>query len=76
MNIADIMQMILSSVVIVGLFNVANKSKEYRLKKENSQLWIRPIVRGKVKAPVEFGAKVDKNKSIRIIPIESKWSAL
>lgn len=24
-----------------------------------SQTWIRPIVRGKVKAPVEFGAKFD-----------------
>ena len=24
-----------------------------------SQSWIRPIVRGKVKAPVEFGAKLD-----------------
>ena len=24
-----------------------------------SQPWIRPIVRGKVKAPVEFGAKLD-----------------
>ena len=93
-----------------------------------SQPWLRPIVRGKVKAPVEFGAKFDlsldsegygriekisfeaynestclieaierfrertgyqvqswagqalqkkliKNRSIRIIPIESKWSA-
>ena len=94
-----------------------------------SQPWIRPIVRGKVKAPVEFGAKFDlsldnegygriekisfeaynestclteeverfkertgyypkrvladqasmqkliRNKSIRIIPIESKWNA-
>ena len=92
-----------------------------------SQPWLRPIVRGKVKAPVEFGAKFDlsldsegygriekisfeaynestclieaierfrertgyypervladqiyrtrENRSIRIIPIESKWSA-
>ena len=96
-----------------------------------SQPWLRPIVRGKVKAPVEFGAKFDlsldsegygriekisfeaynestclieaitgaiarnmesgyqvqswadqalqqkliRNRSIRIIPIESKWSA-
>ena len=92
-----------------------------------SQPWLRPIVRGKAKAPVEFGAKFDlsldsegygriekisfeasnestclieaterfrertdyypervladqiyrirKNRSIRIIPIESKWSA-
>ena len=93
-----------------------------------SQPWLRPIVRGKVKAPVEFAAKFDlsldsegygciekisfeaynestclieamerfrertgyqvqsgadqalqqkliKNRSIRIIPIESKWSA-
>ena len=96
-----------------------------------SQPWLRPIVRGKVKAPVEFGAKFDlsldsegygriekisfeaynestclieaitgaiarnmesgyqvqswagqalqqkllKSRSIRIIPIESKWSA-
>ena len=27
-----------------------------------SQPWLRPIVRGKVKAPVEFGAKVDKKQ--------------
>ena len=42
-----------------------------------SQPWLRPIVRGQIQswAGQALQQKLIKNRSIRIIPIESKWSA-